>query len=146
MAYVLANSGVKQISIFDIEKNKAEDICAMVKDLFPGILIEAVESVEKLNIRGKDLLINATPVGLKETDPCLVTSGMMHKEMFVYDLIYSPEETKLLALAKKSGAKTANGLLMLLYQGMLAFKIWTGTDAPQEIMLEALKKGLKDAR
>jgi len=54
-------------------------------------------------------------------------------------LIYNPAETKLLALAGKSGAKTSNGLGMLLYQGMLSFQIWTGEPAPEEIMRKALQ-------
>ena len=64
---------------------------------------------------------------------------MLHKNLFVYDLIYNPAETKLLTLAKHIGAKTANGLNMLLYQGMLSFKIWTGKDAPQDVMWQALQ-------
>jgi shikimate dehydrogenase len=62
----------------------------------------------------------------------------MHKNLLVYDLIYNPKETKLLGLAKKAGAKTSNGLGMLLYQGMLSFEIWTSQKAPKEVMEKAL--------
>jgi shikimate 5-dehydrogenase len=48
----------------------------------------------------------------------------------VYDMIYRPAETKLLAAARKAGCKTANGLGMLLHQGAKAFKIWTSKPAP----------------
>lgn len=54
----------------------------------------------------------------------------------VYDVIYNPEETKLLRMAKEAGCRTANGLYMLLYQGAAAFKIWTGQDMPVELIKE----------
>ena len=54
----------------------------------------------------------------------------------VYDVIYNPEETKLLRLAKEAGCRTANGLYMLLYQGAAAFEIWTGEKMPVEQIKE----------
>jgi len=139
VAYILAQSNAKEIAIFDIDEKKSKDIANLIRDLFPGFKIFHVENIKKLDIQNKDLLVNATPIGLKETDPCLVEEEMLHKNLFVYDLIYNPAETKLLTLAKHIGAKTANGLGMLLYQGMLSFKIWTGQDAPQDIMWQALQ-------
>jgi len=145
VAYVLADCASSQIDIFDIDANKAKDLALVIKKLFLNFQINAVDSIAGLKIKDKDLLINATPVGLKESDPCLVDEAMLHKNLFVYDLIYNPPETKLLTLAKHIGAKTANGLSMLLYQGMLSFKIWTGQDAPQEVMWQALQGELKNA-
>jgi len=95
-----------------------------------------------LVIEHKDLLVNATPIGLKGTDPSLVKEEWLHKNLFVYDLVYNPAQTKLLALAKKSGAKTKNGLGMLLYQGALSFEYFTGKKAPLEVMRGALAKGV----
>jgi len=137
-AYVLAKESASELAIFDIDQTKSAGIVQMVKSLFPQFNIFAVDSIEQLEIREKDLLVNATPIGLKETDPVLIRKDFLHNGLFVYDLIYNPAETKLLALAKKSGAKTSNGLGMLLYQGMLSFRIWTGKDAPEEIMRKAL--------
>ncbi len=144
--YVLAKSAAKEISVYDIDKNKTRDILAMIKGLFPAIIINSVDSVEQLDIKNKDLLINATPIGMKETDNCLINEDMMHRNLFVYDLIYNPSETKLLTLAKKAGAKTSNGLKMLLYQGMLSLKHWTGLEAPQDVMWQALQKELNTCR
>jgi len=144
VTYVLADSGAKEICIFDIDQAKSENVTHMIKVLFPNFQILAVKDIEQLEIKNKDLLVNATPVGLEETDPCLVKEEMLHKNLFVYDLIYNPLETKLLAQAKKAGAKVSNGLGMLLYQGMLSFKLWTGKDAPLKIMQPALEKGLQE--
>jgi len=142
VAYVLASLNAKTISIFDIDRQKSGNISAMIKDIFPGFPIYPVDNIEGLEIKDKDLLVNTTPVGLKEEDPCLVKSGQLHSNLFVYDLIYNPAQTKLLVLAKQAGARTSNGLGMLLYQGMLSFRVWTGQDAPRQAMEEALKLGL----
>lgn len=138
VAYVIANSNARNISIYDIDKTKSKNVAEMIKGLFPAFDIKLVEDIEQLNIKDKDLLINATPVGLKDTDLCLVSQDMLHEGLFVYDLIYNPAQTKLLTLAERTGAKTANGLGMLLYQGMLSFKIWTGLEPPLELMRQSL--------
>jgi shikimate dehydrogenase len=140
VAYVLAKEKVSELAIFDIDKAKSEAIAGMIKGLFPSIKIFAVDSVAGLEINNKDFLINATPVGLKATDPVIVDESLLHKNLFVYDLIYNPAETKLLSLAKKAGCRICNGLGMLLYQGVLSFEIWTGKKAPEEIMRKALSE------
>ena len=145
VAYVLANAGAREISIYDIDKKKSKEVANMIKSLFMNFRISSVDDIGQLDINQKDLLINATPIGLKDTDPCLIKEEMLHKDLFVYDLIYNPGETKLLLLAKKRGVRTSNGLKMLLYQGMLSFSIWTNKDAPQEVMWQAIRRELKDA-
>ncbi|OGX18614.1 MAG: shikimate dehydrogenase [Omnitrophica WOR_2 bacterium RBG_13_44_8b] len=142
VVYVLANAGTKEIAIFDIDRAKAKNISEMIKGLFSNFQIFPVDSIDALDLKNKNLLVNATPIGLNESDPPLVTTAMIHKDLFVYDLIYNPLETKLLQIAKKVGARTSNGLGMLLYQGALSFAHFTGKPAPVEIMREALNKGV----
>lgn len=142
VVYALADSGAKEIAIFDIDRTKSESLCDMIKSLFPDLQISTVDSVDALNVKDKDLLVNATPIGLNESDPCLVSQEVMHKHLFVYDLIYNPKETKLLTSARKVGAKTSNGLGMLLYQGALSFEHFTGKSAPMGVMRKALKEGV----
>lgn len=146
VAYATAEAGARSIVLFDIDAAKMESVCAMVQSLFPGFAITGAKDIEGLDIGNKDILINATPVGLKAEDPALVRQELLHKNLFVYDLIYNPEKTALLLSAERAGARTSNGLEMLLYQGMLSFSIWTGKDAPKEIMRQALKEELKRCR
>ena len=145
VSYILASCKVVQIAIFDIDKSKSESIAGMAGELAPDCKIEIADSIEGLDIKNKDLLINATPIGLKESDPCLVTEEALHKDLFVYDLIYNPAETKLLSLAKKVGAGCSNGLGMLVSQGAQSFKYFTQTktslDLIVDIMTKALDKG-----
>ena len=146
VAYVVAKFKASNISIYDIDDTKSKSVSEMINGLFPGFNIKPVKSIEQLNIRNKDILINATPVGLDKADPCLVSEDMLHKDLFVYDLIYNPPETKLLALAKRAGARFSNGLGMLLYQGALSFEHFTGKDAPLEVMRQALQGELDKCR
>jgi shikimate dehydrogenase len=63
-----------------------------------------------------------------------------HSGMLAYDLIYNPYETRFLRFAREAGAKTLNGLEMLLQQGAAAFQIWTQREPSVEAMREAAKR------
>lgn len=103
--------------------------------------LRRLSAVEEINgeMDGIDLVVNATSVGLKKGDPLPIEGLRFRKEQFVYDVVYH-RETELLGAARKAQAKTAGGLSMLLYQGALAFEIWTGAAAPLELMRKGLKK------
>jgi len=90
-----------------------------------------------------DLLINTTNVGMKTGDPLLIDPSFMHKGMLVYDVIYSPLETDLLGFARKQGAATANGLGMLFYQGVLAFRHWANTELDEHVK-KIMRRSLKE--
>jgi len=135
----LSRTRPARISIYDIDTQKAKNLVHHLKENFSIPKINAAESVEGLDIRHCELLINATPVGMKESDPCIVNEGLITDKILVYDLIYNPKETKLLKLAREKGARVSNGLGMLLYQGMVSFEFWTGRKAPKAVMQDALR-------
>jgi shikimate dehydrogenase len=89
-----------------------------------------------------DLLLNATPLGLKPGDPLPLDEKQfpLRQARAVFDMIYNPAETPLLKAAKAAGCRTANGLGMLLHQGAKAFEIWTGQPAPLDVMRRALEE------
>jgi len=138
----LSKEKPKSICVFDVDKTKAAALISHLKEHFADIEFKQSDSAEGLNIKSSDLLINATPIGMKETDACLVAAESIPKDILVYDLIYNPRETKLLKIAKEKGAAVSNGLGMLLYQGIDAFELWTGQEAPREVMREALSKSI----
>ena len=88
-------------------------------------------------IKSVDIVINTTTVGLNE-DRSLLYHKDLHKDMVVFDLVYSPVKTRLLREAEIAGAKTLNGIKMLLYQGAASFEVWTGIKAPLDLMEEAI--------
>ncbi|MCK9907360.1 hypothetical protein MXD63_46100, partial [Frankia sp. Cpl3] len=63
-----------------------------------------------------------------------VPAQWLHERLTVSDLIYNPLETKLLAMSRQLGAKTHSGVGMFINQGALAFELWTGVQAPTELM------------
>jgi len=86
-----------------------------------------------------DLLVNATPVGLHENDaPVPIDVRTLPPSALVMDMIFNPPQTPLLRAAQAHGRPGLNGLTMLLYQGALAFELWTGLAAPIEAMRIAL--------
>lgn len=95
-------------------------------------------------VREADLLVNCTPVGMHPyPDAQPVPSEWLHPGLFVFDQIYNPLETNLLKAAKAVGARTANGIKMLVFQGALSFEIWTGQAPPVATMEAAALSGLQ---
>jgi shikimate dehydrogenase len=88
-------------------------------------------------LQNADLLIQTTPVGMSGEDYVLDLKGI-NPAAWVVDLIYHPVETSFLADAARQGCQTMNGLDMLLYQGVLAWKFWLNLEAPVAAMRRAL--------
>ncbi len=89
-----------------------------------------------------DLVINATSVGLKSSDDALLIDvNQLPVGSLVMDMVFNAGLTPLLRAARARGCFVMHGLSMLLYQGTLAFELWTGRDAPVEVMRHVL--GLK---
>jgi len=142
VCFALSKMKITQLCIYDIDKFKSLSLFKKLNSSFPKIKFDVASHFQDLEIPDKDLLINASPVGMCQSDPCLVAPGDLHTGLFVYDLIYSPCQTKLISLAKERNLNFSNGLGMLLYQGVFAFKHFSGRIPPVNIMREALLKGV----
>jgi shikimate 5-dehydrogenase len=88
-----------------------------------------------------DLVINASAVGMKRTDVALIPAGLLTANLMIYDTVYAAGDSRLIEDGRSAGARTANGLSMLLHQGALSFEIWFNRPAPVEVMRAALLKG-----
>jgi len=91
------------------------------------------------------LVVNATSAGLKPADPLPVDLDALPSPRAVYDMIYNPAETALLAAARRRGIPAANGLSMLVHQGARALEIWTGATVPVEAMSQAARSAMRRA-
>jgi shikimate dehydrogenase len=88
-----------------------------------------------------DVLVNATSAGLDDPEACPLDPALLAllpRDAFVMDMLYAVPETRLLRAAREAGLRAVNGLAMLLYQGAAAFELWTGRDAPLDVMRAAL--------
>ncbi len=87
-----------------------------------------------------DLIVNTSSVGLKSGDPAILPTACLKTEHLVYDTIYQPAVTSLLAMASGRGCRTANGLSMLIHQGALAFQHWFPGAEPLAVMRAAVSR------
>lgn len=87
------------------------------------------------------LIVNTTPLGMSpNVDRCPWPDATpLPGQAFVYDLVYNPAETQLMSQARAAGLRTSNGLGMLLHQGALAFRLWTGLEPDLNVMAQALQ-------
>ena len=95
---------------------------------------------------GCDLVVNCTSAGSTETgdeSDSPVPAEAIHAGVLVYDIIYRPFETTLMRTARERGARVLGGLSMLIYQGAASFKLWTGRDAPVDVMFEGARTALE---
>lgn len=137
----LGNSPGK-IFIHDVDKSKAGDLKRHYGEYFDPGRLEIVEPGDlKEAMKESDLLVNATPVGMKESDPLPIDAMLLHPGLGVYDLVYNRPYTELVKCANALKLRAVTGLGMLLYQGAIAFEIWTGARAP----IGAMRKALRDA-
>jgi shikimate dehydrogenase len=138
-ALKLAAENVAELFLVNRTQSKAEEIAAEIKKQFPSVKVAVGYPAASV-----DLILNATSLGLKTDDasPLDEKQFSLKQTRAVYDMIYRPAETKLLAAAKAAGCHTANGLGMLLHQGAKAFEIWTGQLAPRDVMRRALEQNV----
>ena len=144
VCFNLALAGAGAILLHDIDRTKAEKLGRDVRSATKS----RVDVLDAAGLRSHapdaDCIINATPLGLKKNDPLPFSVDLIRRGQLVCDLVYNPPDTRLLRTARSRGAKTLRGIGMLLYQGVIAFEIWTGKKAPVSIMKKALSRQIRD--
>jgi len=138
----LAGAGALRIDLANRSPENADTLVRSLSGRLPGCAV-AAHSLERLSqpeyLSAFDLIVNTTSVGMKgDSFPGLVLSGLK-PGLAVYDMVYAPPVTPLLAQAGSCGIAAANGLGMLVAQGEAAFAIWTGAAAPGGCMEQALQ-------
>lgn len=125
-----------------IEKNRSF-IEKIEKETGKKILLGSYEADFSEFLEQSDILVNASNVGMREEASLIPEVKLLHKGLFVADCIYHPFETKLLSQAREAGLRYMNGLPMLFYQAVEAFRLWTGKSFPEEEVFVALQDKLK---
>lgn len=145
ISFYLAKFKASSITILNRNVDKAQ---SLARDVLDSGLISDVgsDSISQINgyLSDADILVDTTPLGMDPhiNDEPIATADSMHEDLVVFDAVYNPNETVLIKEAIKAGAKPVYGIKMLLYQGAESFKIWTGRDAPIDVMQDALNKHL----
>jgi len=99
----------------------------------------------KAALQAADLVVNATAAGLDPKAPPILPARILPASLLVFDTVYGAGCAKFKQEVETAGARWSDGLGMLLHQGAAAFSLWTGQDAPLEIMREALQSSLSAA-
>lgn len=143
--------GCERLVLVNRTLEKAQALAGELAPLFTGTRVlgpvarlEAVAwdpEALRFQLENTDLVINCTSVGMKRTDSSPIPSSLLQPHLMIYDTIYTAARTKLMQAGEESGARTANGLSMLLHQGALAFEIWFNRPAPLDEMRAALEAG-----
>jgi shikimate dehydrogenase len=128
--------GVKKVYIYDIDKNKTQQI----KEKF-GNFVDILKQKDVNNVVSNvKIVVNATPLGMKEDDLPPFDLQKIKKEHIVYDVVYN-RETELISFAKSVGCeKVINGVEMFVYQAEQSFFLWTGVKPDTKFMFKLMNK------
>ena len=142
-----ALDGAKEITIFNKKDSFFERTLVTaekIRNAVPECIVNVydIDDAEKMKeeMKTADLFVNATIVGMKpmEDQSIIKDLSLLRPELVVSDIVYNPEETKLLKDAKAAGCTCVGGKGMLVWQGASAFKLYTGMDMPVEEVKELL--------
>ncbi|MBU4439867.1 MAG: shikimate dehydrogenase [Firmicutes bacterium] len=145
VAMALADWGIKKVIIANRTVEKAEELANQINESWPekaqAISMDAAALENAVDQAA--VVANGTSLGMADTiDQTPLPKYLMKKDLLVYDMIYSPPVTQFMKDASSVGAQTVNGLEMLLYQGLLAFELWTGIFPNPELGMKLLEEGL----
>lgn len=134
----LAEAGAQEVVVVNRSPHRGTAAAALAgargRAVGPGSLPE--------ELRGADVLVNATPVGMRPGDPSPVEPALLGPHLVVNDLVYDPPVTPLMAAAAEAGATVVGGLGMLVHQAAAAVRIWTGREPPLGAMSAAASAAL----
>jgi shikimate dehydrogenase len=130
--FSLLEANLRKLYVFNRTADRAKGLVDYASQYFPDRDIEAVVSIDDLP-GGTDLAVNCTSCGMNEQDPFPIDPDVLSKVARVYDLIYSPEETKLLKEARRRGLPASNGIGMLIHQACVAHRLWFPDADRQEL-------------
>ncbi|MDD5286095.1 MAG: shikimate dehydrogenase [Desulfuromonadaceae bacterium] len=146
IAFTLArNTRLSKLLILDVNESMLQGLTA---DLKSGTEAR-IESMRLHDdslahaMKDADLIINCTPIGMHpKEDASLVPAGLFRPGQVVFDIVYTPLETRLLADARSKGLKVVSGVEMFINQAVLQFRHFTGVDAPVDIMRRVVMEKL----
>ncbi|XWX04792.1 shikimate dehydrogenase [Aggregatilineales bacterium SYSU G02658] len=140
--YGLWQQGVR-VLIVNRSRERAEHLLTQLT-ISAGLRDAEVLTLDEAAERNASLIVNCTPVGMYpdvDASPWIDGVPLPH-HVTVYDMIYRPEQTRLMAQVEQAGGRALGGLGMLVRQGAKAFEIWTGRPAPIEVMFQACRDAL----
>lgn len=142
-----ALSGCRQLMLVNRSQEKAEAVAAEIHTLgtqAETTVIPWQDDALRAALAKTDLIVNATSLGMKPNDAPLLPADALLPRHLVFDMVYRADgRTPLLADAAAAGARTVDGLSLLLHQGAISFEHWFDRPAPLEVMRQGLQNAVK---
>src|SRR4029434_9596290 len=148
IAWQCALENCERLVLVNRTYQKAQALAEKLRPFFsgprvlgPATRLEATaweEAALRAQLSDVDLIVNATPLGMKRSDHSTMPARLLSPHHMVFDCVYGPSKPSLVRAANEAGARGANGLSMLLHQGALSFSAWFDREAPIEVMRAAL--------
>lgn len=130
VAMLLAQKGAEQVILLNRTVERAGKIAEEVNAIAGRELVSVLALKDYNTLPGEEkyLAIQATSVGMyPDVEKAVIEDTLFYQRIHTgYDLIFNPQETKFMKLVRKNGGRAYNGLKMLLYQGIIAYELWTG--------------------
>ena len=142
MSVEMAQAGAAQLTIVNRTADRGQELAALLQEKTPADALFVPWQGEYAVPADTDILVNATSIGLfpNVDDQPAVALDSIRPDLLACDVIPNPPHTAFLRAAEARGSRTLDGLGMLVGQGAIAFKMWTGVDAPTEVMRRALEE------
>ena len=148
VVFGLVGEGVASLTVANRTLGRAERLAEEARAAGVGAVAIPLEQAALARVLpGADLVVNATSIGMghgPNEGKSPLPSELIPPASLVYDMVYNPLQTPLLAGARQAGARTIGGLPMLVYQGAASFELWTGRKAPIEVMFRAAQEALTE--
>ena len=138
VVYGLAEAGCASVTLLNRTLSKATDLAAAIQPLFPDCTLSALPFPAGVaqSADSADLIVNCTSMGMTPNNETMPWDEdvAFYPGQTIYDLVYNPPRTRLLQKAEADGARVIGGLGMLIWQGAIAFELWTGQQPPVDVM------------
>jgi shikimate dehydrogenase len=146
IAFTLANqTRLQRLTILDIDDGLRDELSADLKNGTPATIEDRKFNDETLAaaMAEADVIVHCTPIGMHpKADVSLVPRELFRKDQAVFDIVYTPLETRLLSEAKASGIQVISGVEMFVNQAVLQFERFCGAQAPVDVMRQVVLEQL----
>ena len=153
VSFALVQKKISSLTIVNLTLERAKALADSLKSyIYDSSLKTKVNTLPWQSLSSRrtfdhcQLIVNCTTIGTKyssQEGQSPLSIKVIPKDILVYDLVYNPWPTPLLQVAQEAGANILGGLAMLVYQGAASFELWTGREAPVDIMFKKAKEALQ---
>ena len=140
IAFALLRLGASELRLFDLDRQKSIVLAQAICSAHVGAHIQVAETIETA-VGNADGLVNATPLGMAGIGGCPIPQELIGGQRWAFDAVYTPVDTPFLLAADAAGLTTMSGYELFLYQGIDAFRIFTGFQVEERRLREQLGLG-----